>query len=220
MPNLSDFAAVIFDMDGLVLDTESTYCLAWQQAGSALGYSIPEHFCLSMAGLSGTAIEGHLLSHFGESFDLPGFQQLSGKFWHAHVGQHGIAVKTGVDTWLDALNRQKLPFGLATNSRAANARLCLQMAGLAEAFQLIVCRDDVAAPKPAPDVFLAAARHLQVDIRQCLVLEDSHTGLLAAKQAGAYAAFIPSVWPAQPESLTLCDFISPDLEQLFATFGR
>jgi HAD superfamily hydrolase (TIGR01509 family) len=107
-----------------------------------------------------------------------------------------------------------LPYCLATNSRTANALECLELAGLTDIFTTIISRDDVEQSKPAPDIFLKAADCLQVSIQQCLVLEDSHTGIVAAKLAGAFAVFIPSSTSINPLTIEYSDAMHSDLQQV------
>ncbi len=219
MANLNDFSAVIFDMDGLVLDTESSYCLAWQKAALELGYRLSDSFCMALSGLPGPAIEHRLLGHLGGDLPLTVFRQLSSHYWQEHVSRHGIAVKHGVADWLNHLNRQQIPYCMATNSRLANALQCLQWAGMVDAFAMVISRDDVAEGKPDPAIFWLAAERLQVAITNCLVLEDSHTGIVAASRAGAFAAYIPSVLPADTAAIGLCDVMADDLAVLLTRFG-
>lgn len=211
MPRLSQCSAVIFDLDGLVLDTESTYCQAWQQAAAIMGYPLTRAFCQSLSGLHGQAVEAALVSACGAGFDVLQFNQLAGECWRQTVQTLGIPVKPGVVALLEFLTGQGVPFALATNSRTANARECLGLAGLGDAFRVQATRDDVEAGKPAPDVFLWAAQLLQTPIRQCLILEDSLTGVLAAHRAGACTVMVPSVLPVPAEAEALCDKIVPDL---------
>ncbi len=214
MLKLADFAAVIFDMDGLVLDTESTYMIAWKQAASAMGYDFSDDFCLSMSGLHYLDIELKLVDYCGLEFNLQAFNRLSGDFWRDHVNVHGIKIKHGFAGLLELLTRKKIPYCLATNSQAANVQECLELAGIKDVFSIIVSRDHVQHGKPEPDIFLKAAELLQVDISRCLVVEDSHAGIVAASRAGAVSAFIPSTVQVDPLTVELCDLMVSDLAQL------
>ncbi|MFU8788967.1 MAG: HAD family hydrolase [Methylobacter sp.] len=214
MLKLADFSAVIFDMDGLVLDTESTYSIAWQQAARMMGYVFSADFCLSLSGLHYQAIELKLLDTCGDEFDLHTFNRLSGECWRDHVKCQGITIKHGFSGLLEVLIRQHIPYCLATNSRTANALECLELAGIDGVFSVIVTRDHVQHGKPEPDVFLHAAKLLQVDIKRCLVLEDSHAGVVAAYRAGAVSVFIPSTAQVDPLTVDLCDLMVADLAQL------
>jgi HAD superfamily hydrolase (TIGR01509 family) len=202
---LSDFSAVIFDMDGLVLDTEPTYFKAWQQAALAMGYSLSADFCESLSGLHYQAVTEQVLRHCGAEFNLQRFNELSGLYWHEHVNRHGITIRPGFNELIETLMQLNIPYCLATNSSAINAKECLAFAKLAHVFDHIISRDDVLNGKPAPDIFLKAADILNIPIQQCLVLEDSHAGIVAAKTAGAYAAWIPATKMFDPVTLSLCD---------------
>ena len=208
------FSAIIFDMDGLVLDTESTYCIAWLKASIEMGYEFTEDFCFSMSGLHYQDVEKRLSAHCGADFGLKQFNRLSGKYWHQYVNQQGIPVKKGFFNLLKILNDKGIPFCLATNSGQANALECLKFAGLNDVFSLIITRDQVEKGKPAPDVFLLSAEQLKVPISQCLVLEDSMTGVQAARNADACSIFIPSVLPFQSTTVDLADYFLNDLDEL------
>jgi HAD superfamily hydrolase (TIGR01509 family) len=211
---INSFSAVIFDMDGLVLDTETTYSIAWQKASAEMGYDFTEDFCLSMSGLHYQAIEQRLISFCGAGFDLKEFNRLSGNYWHQHVNEQGIPVKKGFFNLLDQLNCKEIPFCLATNSRHVNALKCLKLAGLEGVFSILVSRDDVNKAKPAPDIFLSAAEFLHIPIAHCLVLEDSLTGIKAAVTAGAQSVFIPSVFPVDQAIVDLATYYFNDLDEL------
>ena len=214
---LSDFSAVIFDMDGLVLDTETTYFIAWRQAAKVMGYVFSESFCSAMSGLHYQDIEPKLMDYCGADFDLLVFNRLSGMFWREHVNTYGIDIKHGFTQLLEFIVQQQLPYCLATNSRAVNAYECLELAGIKDVFSIIVTRDDVERGKPAPDVFLRSAELLQVPIHQCLVLEDSHVGIEAASRAGAFSIFVPSAEPVDPLTVELCDLMRSDLAHALIT---
>jgi beta-phosphoglucomutase len=213
----SYFSAVIFDMDGLVLDTESTYVIAWQQAAKEMGYTLSEPFCLSLSGLHYKDIELKLMAYCGADFNLQAFNQLSGFYWHEHVNTNGINIKHGFIDLLEFIVQQQIPYCLATNSRAINAYECLELAGIQAVFSTIITRDDVRHGKPKPDIFLKAAELLQVPISQCLVLEDSYAGIAAASRAGAFSVFVPSTEPVDPLALELCDMMITDLAETLIT---
>jgi HAD superfamily hydrolase (TIGR01509 family) len=215
-----DIKAVIFDLDGLVLDTESSFFAAWRQAAKVLGFELSESFCRSLSGLHYRAVERKLCDFYGAGFDPDEFGRISALCWRRHVQAQGIAVKPGFQDLLELIVRRNLPYALATNSNRANALECLDMAGLTDVFQVIVARDEVAQGKPDPAVFWAVAKRLSVAITQCLVLEDSPVGIMAAKAAGAFALFVPSTQPADSDTLTQCDLNCHDLTEVAQWLGR
>ncbi len=214
---LGRFQGFIFDMDGLVLDTEPTYFAAWQQAVTTMGYKLEPDAFKIVSGANYQQVETQLKAWLGQDFNLQAFKQLGTECWRKYVREHGIAVKPGVIALLDYAEQQGIPVCLATNSWAVYARHCLAIAGLTEYFPLMVTGDDVEHVKPAPDIFLKAAERMQVDIHQCVIFEDSHTGILAASKSGAYSTYVPSTFPINPLTIELCDCLLDDLTQVFET---
>ncbi len=205
MIKLPNFSAVIFDLDGLVLDTESTYFAAWQEAATMMGHHCSDAFCRSLSGLQYADVEHRLRVMYGEDFNLQVFASLSAQCWRRIVKHRGIAVKPGVRQLLALLTHKQIPFALATNSPLVNARECLALAGLEGVFEILIAREQVQHGKPAPDIFFIAAQRLKYPIKQCLVLEDSYNGVLAAYRAGAHIIYIPSnPIETQAEPLATC----------------
>jgi HAD superfamily hydrolase (TIGR01509 family) len=190
------FKAVIFDMDGLVLDTEPSYMTAWRQAAATMDIFLPDSFWQSLSGQHGDAIKQRLQKQCGESFALARFQQLSSDYWQSHVQQHGIPVKPGCKQLLQTLKQAQLPYCLATNSPRQAALHCLTLAGLSEVFPKIISRDEVSTGKPAPDIFQKAALEMNLRPADCLVFEDSAVGVTAAIAAGCPCIYVPSFYPS------------------------
>ena len=209
-------AAIIFDLDGLVLDTEHTYHLAWQHAALTMNLDLSDAFCLSLSGLHHLAIRQKLIERFGSDFDLQHFHATAGECWQTLIDKHGIAIKAGFCELLKAIQYRSLPYCLATNSPKINALKCLDVAGLTGAFPVSFSRDEVNCGKPAPDLFILAAATLQSPLGNCLILEDSYTGILAASQAGAMSVYVPSIFPAEPAAITLADVVAHDLHHVLA----
>jgi len=187
---LPDFRAVIFDMDGLALDTESTYCHAWRSAAADLGFDLSEEFCRGLFGRHADDVERALKTALGDAFDRRLFHESAERHWRRYLGEHGIGPMPGLEELLALLRQRAIPYALATNSDGPYAGECLRQSGVAEDFPVVVTRDQVERGKPSPDLFLEAARRLNVPPGFCLVLEDSGTGLEAAHAAGAVPVLI------------------------------
>jgi beta-phosphoglucomutase len=214
---LGSYKGFIFDMDGLVLDTEPTYFAAWQQAVTAMGYQLEPDAFKIVSGMHYQQVEAQLKAWLGQDFNLSDFKKLGTEYWRKHVREQGIAVKPGVIALLDYADQQGIPVCLATNSWAVYARHCLAIAGLTRRFPLMVTGDEVKQVKPAPDIFLEAADRMQIDIHQCVIFEDSHTGIVAASASGAYSVYVPSAFPINPLTVKLSDYMLDDLTQVFET---
>ena len=211
---LNGFSAIIFDMDGLVLDTEIGYCLAWQQAAQQMGYHFSLEFGHSMSGLHQQDFSERLIQNYGAHFNFKQFTELSGYYWIQLVSKQGIPLKKGVLNLLNELKIRQFPFCLATNSSRKNALECLAFAKLEDVFHPIISCDDVIQSKPAADLFLFAAEKLNVSITGCLILEDSRVGVQAAANAKATVVFIPSVYPIDTKADSLANYTMSHLDEL------
>ena len=187
---LPEFSAVILDLDGLAIDSESTYRNAWQQAGQHLGYSLEKDLVDAFEGLSYDRIEKMLAAEFGQTFPFAQFRQTSAAIWHESVERTGIQPMPGLHSLLALFAHHAIPYCLATNSDQIHAEKCLRYARLDDAFPMRITRDQVAAPKPAPDIYLAAAARLSANPAHCIVLEDSETGARAGLEANMTVTII------------------------------
>ena len=205
---LPKFNAVIFDMDGLAIDSEPSFLFAWKQAAIEFGTHLDDSLALSLLGRNAEEVESALKQAIGEKFDGPRFRLLSAQFWREHVESKGIPPMPGLASLLELLISNRIPYALATNSDRHSASECLRLSGLENDFPLAVTRDQVSAGKPAPDVFLHAARLLGVAASECLVLEDSAIGLLAASRAGMTPLLVNAQPGRESQQLAVMSFRS------------
>lgn len=185
--------AVVLDMDGLMLDTESIYKRAWQNAAAECGYILDDDFYLTLIGQPNPACETAILERFGLKFPLLEFRVRWSELWQAEVENSGIPTKPGLAELLSFLDEYRVPTAVATSSDRKYATLSLRMAGLEERFSEIVTGDQVANGKPAPDIYLESARRLSVSPQHCVAIEDSDAGVLAASAAGMITLMVPDL---------------------------
>jgi len=190
---LLTITAVVLDMDGLMLDTEWIYKRAWQRAAAELGFDLEDGFYLTLIGRNNADGEAALRHHFGEHFPVARFRERWAQVWHAHVGEHGIPPKPGLHDFLALLEGHRMPFAIATSSDREYATVSLRAARLASRTPCLVTGEQVGRGKPAPDIYLEAARRLGVEPAGCLALEDSEARIVAAAAAGMYAVLIPDL---------------------------
>ena len=195
--------AVVFDLDGTLLDTERAYRAAFQDALAASGCTLPGGAYESLVGLATPARRALLPGLLGADCSVDRFLAL----YYAARARHlagGIALKPGAGELLAWLRAQAVPVAVATSASAATAARHLGSVGLAGSFPVVVSRDDVAQGKPAPDSFALAASRLGVAARDCLALEDSAHGVASAHAAGLMVVMVPDMVPAGPACARRC----------------
>ena len=211
--------AVLFDMDGLLLDTEAIYIAALQAAARSVGREMPLDLCHSMIGVPRAECEILIESFYGDGFSMDAFRAQYG----AHAGrllEAAIPLKPGVVGLLDFLAGRGLPMAVATSSGRNTAEHHLGRAGLRDRFGAVATRDDVERAKPHPDLYLEAARQLGVAPERCIAFEDSNVGLAAAHAAGTMAFMVPDILPPLAESHARCLQVLPDLHAALALLRR
>jgi HAD superfamily hydrolase (TIGR01509 family) len=205
--------AVVFDMDGLLVDTETVSHEAMTLSARQQGYELPHEVFVRMVGLNFATSGAILTEHFGPEFDVPAFQAESTRLYRA-AGELGVALKAGVVELLDLLDDLGLPRAIATSSPHPDVERNLGHHGLRERFHAVVAGGDYARAKPFPDPFLKAAEALGVDAPHCLALEDSHNGIRAAHAAGMMAVMVPDLLEPNEEMHALCVRIIESLHEV------
>lgn len=207
--------AVVFDMDGLLLDSEILYRAALLRGGSRFGYPIDEIFVQSLIGLTGPAILGRLSETYGPAFPAQSYLD-SVRADAAAMFVQDLTLKTGVREVLDHLDAVGLPRAVATSSNRRAAEEHLGHVGILQRFDLLITGDDVARGKPDPEPFAKAAAALGVDPRRCLALEDSHNGVRAAHAAGMMTVMVPDLLDPTEEMHAKCVHIADSLHEVLS----
>ena len=184
--------AVMFDMDGLLLDTEAVHRETMAESAAALGLDWRDEVFLKLIGVHRDANNLTLRAHYGDDFPLDAFYDDSDRRF-AHRLVAAIPLRPGVLAILDHLAADGVPRALVTSTASPTAEERLRRAGLIDRFDAIVTRSDVANPKPAPDPYLLAAERLAVRPAHCVALEDSHNGVRAAAAAGMATIMVPDL---------------------------
>lgn len=190
-PNNFSLRAVIFDMDGLMLDTERIYHRVWRAAGLEVGYPLPEEVIHATTGRTFADCYRLFVEAAGPGFPLEQFIDCWPRHWERAVMTEGIPLKPGLLELFAWLEAQQIPKAVATSTSNEEAHLTLQQAGIAHYFSLVVTGDQIANGKPAPDIYLLAAERIGIDAPHCAALEDSEAGVLAASAAGMYTIMVP-----------------------------
>ena len=205
--------AVVFDMDGLLVDSEVMVREVMREVTQRRGLILPEDVFLRMVGLPGAASRLVAQAHFGNAFDYDAWNTDVWAMAHARIDE-GVAIKAGVVELLDLLDELGLPRAVATSSGHPTVERQLRPGGLFERFQIVVAHGDYARGKPHPDPFLVAAERLDAAPSACLALEDSHNGVRAAHAAGMMTVMVPDLLEATDEMRRLCVAIAPSLHDV------
>jgi HAD superfamily hydrolase (TIGR01509 family) len=195
--------AVIFDMDGLLIDTVPMYVQAMIVASADVGHPLSQDYLLSLVGLLGRELEARMVLDLGGAFPLVPFARAMQTRLEPLL-RAGVALKPGAKELIDMLTQSAMPIAVATSMKRPDALHHLDLHGLASRFGHVVGRDDVGNGKPYPDLHLKAASELGVAASAGLVLEDSLNGARAAHAAGAMTIMVPDVVAPTPEITALC----------------
>ena len=192
---------VIFDMDGLLFDTERLYLEAWPHVGEVMGLPITIDAAKATIARSRRQTEEIMRGLYGPDFSLKEAYQIMTSWLRAHMEAKGIPLKPGARTLLEFLRKEGLPVALGTSNHLHVANAYLEATAFAAYFDAIVAGDMVEQAKPAPDIFLRAAVELRLRPEQCLVLEDSNVGVEAAHRAGCLSLMVPDLLGPTEETL-------------------
>ncbi len=146
-----------------MLDTERIACLAWKEATRRAGYDMPDTIFAAMIGRTKHDSVVLLQTTYGPEFNFEKIYAECGAIYNEHIAQHGLPLKPGVHELLGELYAQKIPLGVATSTRNPHARERLEQTGLLGYFSVLVTGDQITHGKPAPDIYLEAARRLGID---------------------------------------------------------
>jgi HAD superfamily hydrolase (TIGR01509 family) len=210
----SPITAILFDMDGLMIDTERMAQRAWQQAGAEFGFTLPDALYLQAVGRTAKATEALFRAGLGADFPFEAVYARKQHYLYTAIDEEGIPTKKGLMELLDLVDQQGLVKAVATSTARVLAIKKLTAARLLHRFATMVCGDEVVQGKPAPDIFLAAAAKLGTAPANCLVLEDSSAGIQAAHAAGMRAVWVPDLIQPSPEITPLAHCVVHDLHEV------
>ncbi len=187
----TNIKGVLFDMDGVILDTEKLYTRFWVEAAQSLGYPMTYEMALGMRSLSRQAGERQLKEYLGEKVDYFAVRETRIRIMEKFIEENGVELKPGIHELLAFLKKHDIKTSVATSSPLDRTKKYLSQVGLVDEFDALVSGHMVAHGKPEPDIYLYAASNLGLKPEECLVLEDSPTGILAAYRAGCVPVMVP-----------------------------
>ena len=207
--------AVLLDMDGTLHDTEGLYVASLKRAVASVGFSASDGFCHSLIGLPGLETGAAIRAHFGAAFPFDAMNRAYAGALADALGD-GVVAKPGAAALVEALAGAGLKVAVATSASRHAAAVHLRASGLDAHLPVVVTRDDVERGKPFPDLFVEAARRLDVAPAACVAIEDSFNGIRAAHAAGTMPIMVPDVVPPTDEIRALCVAVLADLHEVAA----
>lgn len=187
----AEIRGILFDMDGLVLDTEKLYTRFWMEAANDLGYPMTFPQALGLRSLNRTAGQEKLTEYFGPGISYMDVRRHRIELMDAHIANYGIDVKPGIFELMDYLQSHGIAAAITSSSPMENIRRHLSAHNLLHRFDKLCSGYDVPKGKPEPDIYLHGAASLNLKPEECLALEDSPTGILSAYRAGCLPVMIP-----------------------------
>jgi HAD superfamily hydrolase (TIGR01509 family) len=206
--------ALIFDMDGLMLDTEGHYKRAWTQAAKEMGFNLSDSLYLKLIGITVADAEDVLASEFGPTFKKEVFHVRAQELYEKLHTEEGLALKPGIRELLVWARENNIPCAVGTSTVKEEAVRRLLHHELHDFFVVVVGGDMVQRGKPNPDIFLLAQSGLNLSADNCLVLEDAHSGLVAARAGGMRSCLVPDLLPPSAESRALAEGVFNSLHDV------
>ncbi len=191
--NKNEKPLIIFDMDGLMFDTETLAIKLWDKVGKKFGYEIEPELVIKTIGIDVKGTEKIFMDHFGGDFPFMEIRTLREEYAFRYMEEKGMPVKPGLFELLDFLEDNKIRKALATSSERIKAEKYLILGNVVDRFDYAVCGDEVKNGKPDPEIFLKVAQKAGFNNEECSVLEDSESGILSASRAGMKSIFIKDV---------------------------
>ena len=190
---MENIKAFIFDMDGLILDTERIAFKSYKEALKEYGYDFTEAFFLTLIGTNVKLTKELCLNRYGSWFPFDLLHENHNKITEEYIKKNGVPLKEGVNELIDYLKEKDYKIALATSSDREKAEYLLELVKIKDKFDYIICGNDIVNSKPNPEIFLKAAENLKVEPKECVVIEDSKFGVKAAVNAGMKVINVPDM---------------------------
>ncbi|MBR1863301.1 MAG: HAD-IA family hydrolase [Ruminococcus sp.] len=191
---------LIFDMDGLMVDTEKLLCRFWQEAAAFYGWRMEKEHVLGIRSLAGKYAAPKLQAQICPEFDYVKVRLKRIELMNAYIAEHGIEKKPGLDELIAYGKDKGLRLAVATATDDKRTEMYLKSVGVYDKFDRVICGNMVKCSKPDPDIYLRASAALELPGEECIALEDSPNGIKSAKAAGCVPVFVPDLSGPDPET--------------------
>ena len=206
--------AVIFDMDGVIFDTEKVYLDIWIEVFEKYGYKMTKELYVNVMGTGRKNVIKTFLENFGDDLPIEKMYEEKDNQLFYIIENQGIPLKEGVKELFSMLKEKNYKIALATSAKRERVEKQIKDKWLKESFDAIVCGDDVEKGKPSPDIFLKAAKKIDVEPENCFVVEDSPAGIKAAFSGGMKGIHVEDLKVADEDILKYCQKSFKDLQEV------
>lgn len=210
------YKAVVFDMDGVIFDSEKLVLEGWKELAEKYGFQDIDKVFYKCIGVNAVATKQIFLDYYGEDFPYDEYKKETSAAYHAKYDGGRLPQKPGVKELLTFLKENGFKIGLASSTRIAVVEQQIVDAGLREYFDDLTGGDMLQKSKPEPDIYLMACEHLGVDPKEAIAIEDSYNGIRSAYRAGMAPVMVPDMIGPDEEMERLSTKILADLYQVRA----
>jgi len=212
--DLSRIKAVIFDLDGTLLDTEKLLFRYWREAAARYGYDMSPEQALTLRSLTHRLVQPLFTEWFGEGCDYRELRAMRLKLMQEHIDKYGVEKKKGASELLGFLGKNGYMRAVATATDEERAGKLLRKVGLDGCFDSIICATMVEWGKPKPDIYLYAADRLGLSPDECIAVEDSPNGVISAHDAGCFTIMVPDLTEPDEELKKKISAVCGDLSEI------
>ena len=192
--------AVVFDMDGVLFDTERVCMLSWDRAGEEMGVGKAGYLIYKTLGMTADKAIEIIRNEFGSDFDAEKFKMLGKNFSYEYFNTCRLPEKDGLYEILDYLKAKNYKLAVASSTSSDSVHHHLRQKNIEKYFDAVICGDMVCNSKPEPDIYITACRTLGESPENCYAVEDSRNGLISAHRAGCKVIMVPDLWQGEKET--------------------
>ena len=202
---MNKIKAVLFDMDGVIFDTEREYLKEWNKIFEKYGYEMKKEIYVSVMGRGRKKVKEIFKENFGDDLPIEEMYIEKDKMLKEAIENNEVPLKQGALELLEFLKKNEYKTALATSAKKDRVKSQVTHAKINNLFDAIVCADDIVNSKPNPEIFLKAAEKVNVKPENCIVIEDSEAGIRAAFNAGMIAFHVKDLKEADENIMKYCD---------------
>jgi len=217
---MNELKGAIFDMDGVIIDTEKLYLRFWKEAAAELGYDMRDEHVFAVRSMARKYSIPKLKEMLGQDFPTEEVRSRRTELRNDFISKSGIETKKGLFRLLNHLRDTGIKIAVATATQRERTLSYLSRIGALEFFDAVICGDMVTTGKPAPDIYLSAAKELCLPPETCAAFEDSPNGLISAHTAGCYTVMVPDLTQPDEAVLPYIDKVIKDLGEAVELFGE